>query len=201
MKNDERRESRPAGEPILTAPLRMRFRFTAALLAGAALAAARAAAADQTITVGPGIAFSPTSVTVAPGEQVTWSWAAGSLPHTTTSDATSGPETWDSGVQTTGTYAHTFQTPGSYPFHCAIHSFAGGTAMNGTVIVAAATPTPTVTATPAGVPTATPSGAPTPTPGPGGAATIPAIGGGGRALLVLGLAAAALFVLTATRPR
>jgi plastocyanin len=160
------------------------------------LLAAAGAAADQGVTVGPGIAFSPSTVTVAPGEQVTWTWAAGTLPHSTTSDATSGPEVWDSGVQGEGAiFSHTFNTPGSYPYYCQVHSFPGGTAMNGMVIVAApTTPIPTPTPTP-GPP------APTVTPNPGGPATIPATGAGGSALLVLGLAAAALLLLAATRTR
>ena len=185
----------------------MRSHSRLAPLGALLLGVAAAAAADQTITVGPGIAFSPTTVTVAPGEQVTWSWAPLSLPHTTTSDATSGPEVWDSGILSTGSFSHTFHTPGSYPFHCSLHSFAGGTIMNGTVDVAAATATPTpipptVTPTPAGVPTATPTIArvPTPTPGPA-TATIPAVSGTGKVALALGLAAAALLVLAFGRPR
>ena len=120
----------------------------ARILALAGILCAAAAAADQTITVGPGISFSPSTVSISPGETVTWTWAAASLPHSTTSDATTGPEVWDSGVQTAGSFAHTFNTPGDYAFHCQVHSFAGGTAMNGVVqVVATATPTATATAT------------------------------------------------------
>ena len=170
----------------------MRTASRALRAAAALLLAAPAALADQNVAVGPGIAFVPSSVTVAPGEQVIWTWAAGTLPHSTTSDATTGPEVWDSGVQGEGaTFSHTFNTPGTYPYYCQVHSFPGGTAMNGVVIVAAA-PTPTPTPP---VPVATV------TPNPGGPATIPATGSGGRTLLVLGLAAAALLVLSATRPR
>lgn len=160
------------------------------LLVVAFLLSAGAAAADQTVNVGPGLAFSPTTVNVAPGETVTWVWQAS--PHSSTSDATSGPEVWNSGVLPTGaTFAHTFQTPGDHPYYCLVHSFPGGTAMNGLVRVAAPTATPTATPTVPG---------PTATPGPG-AAAIPALSGAGRLLLGLALACAALLLLVFARPR
>ena len=168
----------------------MRARILA--LAGI-LCAAVAAASDQTITVGPGISFSPSTVSISAGDTVTWAWAAASLPHSTTSDATSGPEVWDSGVLTAGSYAHTFSTPGNYAFHCQVHSFAGGTAMNGVVQVAAAA-TPTATATPTQPP-------PPVTPTPGAGAAIPALSAAGRAALAAGLALAALLWLALSRPR
>jgi len=173
------------------------MRSRALALTGLLGACAAAAAADQTITVGPGISFSPTTVSISPGETVTWTWAASSLPHTTTGDATSGPEVWDSGVQTTGSFSHTFNTPGNYPFHCAVHSFAGGTLMNGVVQVAAAA-TPTATATATATPTPPPPPV-TPTPGVGNA--IPALSAAGRALLVAGLALTALLGIALSRPR
>ena len=85
-----------------------------ALLAAlvSALSLAASLRADQTVQVGPGNAFSPAAVTVAPGEAVIWSFQAF---HTATSDATTGPEVWDSGFLSTGTFSHTFTTPGSYP--------------------------------------------------------------------------------------
>ncbi len=168
-----------------------------------ALAAAALARADQTVTIGPGLSFSPTTVTIVPGEQVIWNWADG--PHSTTSDSTVGPEVWDSGVQFFGaSFSHTFTTPGTYPYYCSVHSFPGGTMMNGVVQVVAATatatPTPTPTPTPANVPTATPTAVapptPTPTPGAGGVA-VPDLGLPGRLVLGAVLAAAALFLLLA----
>jgi len=127
--------------------------------------AAAAVHGDQTVTVGPGLAFSPATVTVAPGETVTWDFQA---QHTSTSDAMTGPEVWNSGVLSSGTFSHTFATPGTYPYFCALHSFPGGTMMNGVVQVkgAGATPTPTGATTP--TPTAVPA---TPTPTPTGTST------------------------------
>jgi plastocyanin len=169
--------------------------------------------ADQTVQVGPGMFFSPSVVTVAPGETVTWNF---NETHTSTSDSQIGPEPWDSGILSSGTFAHTFQTPGTYPYYCALHSFAGGTLMNGVVEVslAGATPTPTATLTPPASPTPTPPtptatltppASPTPTPPPPaasatpvsgpGAAGVPDLGGGMRVLFGLALAAAGIAAL------
>jgi plastocyanin len=148
--------------------MRARFLIVVCLLA------AETAIADQTVTVGPGISYSSTSVNVVPGETVTWVWAPASLPHSTTSDSQVGPEVWDSGILTSGSYPHTFNTPGDYPFYCKVHSLPasmGGTAMNGVVHVAmpgtptfTSTPTRTPTATPTPTPTLTSTVTPTPTP-------------------------------------
>lgn len=150
--------------------------------------------------VGPGNSFSPATVTVAPGEMVTWEFFA---LHTTTSDTQSGPEFWDSGLLSSGTFSHTFNTPGSYPYYCALHSFPGGTLMNGVVQVtgAGATPTASPTSTPTSTPTP-PAGGPTATPvGGPGTAGIPDLGAGGRLLLALALAAAGLAALLHSQRR
>jgi plastocyanin len=155
-------------------------------LLGILLFTARAAA-DQTVSVGPGFVFSPSTVTIAVGETVTWDWQ--DAPHSSTSDAISGPEVWDSGILSTdATFAHAFQTPGDHPYYCVVHSFPGGTMMNGVVRVVAPTATPTV---PPGV---------TPTPGPGEPAPIPALSATARLLLGVGLAAAALLLLVNRKP-
>jgi plastocyanin len=157
--------------------------------------------ADQTVQVGPGTVFSPSMVTVSPGEAVIWNFLAF---HTSTSDAATGPEVWDSGFRDSGTFSHTFTTPGTYPFYCQVHSFPGGTAMNGVVQVVGAgitptsTPIPPATTTPS--PTAIAETTPTPTPPesatpvlPG--APIPALDPRGRMLFALALAAAAVMAL------
>jgi plastocyanin len=181
------------------------------------------AAADQTVNVGPGIAFSPSSVTVAPGETVTWVWAG--VFHSSTSDSQSGAEVWDSGIISTGQFSHTFTTPGTYPYYCSLHSMPGGTAMNGTVqVTGLTTPTPTQTPpptvtptftqtltptlTPTGLiltstPTATAPPSLTPTSPPSTPSVtftpfrgaVPMLGGAGRLALVLGLIAAAWTLL------
>lgn len=112
------------------------MRNVAVRLVSLVFSATMLGAATLTVDVGPGNAFLPPSVTVQPGDTVTWSFVAPF--HTTTSDATSGPEVWNSGIVSVGgTFSHVFSTVGSHPYHCAIHSFAGGTAMNGVVMVAA----------------------------------------------------------------
>ncbi len=153
--------------------------------------------ADQTVQVGPANAFSPPTVTVAPGEAVIWSFQAF---HTSTSDTQTGPEVWDSGFLSTGTFSHTFTTPGSYPYYCQVHSSPGGTMMNGVVIVSGlgvtptATPSPTTTAPPA--PTAPPN---TPIPQP--SSGIPTLDTTGTAFFVLVLAAAGFAALKLTTRR
>jgi plastocyanin len=159
------------------------------------------AAGDQTVTVGPATSFSPANVSVAPGEKVTWVWVG--VFHSSTSEATAGPEVWDSGIISTGSFSHVFTAPGTYPYYCSLHSFPGGTLMNGVVEVIVpptATATPTATSTPTASPTLTPTVAPTlaptvspATPPPG--AAVPALGLAGKLALALGLLALSLSLL------
>ncbi len=142
--------------------------------------------ADQTVQVGPGTVFSPATVTVSPGEAVIWNFNEF---HTSTSDTASGPEVWDSGFLSSGTFSHAFTTPGTYPYYCAVHSFPGGTAMNGVVQVVGGGVTPTPTPIP---PTTTPQETATPV---SSGTPIPALGSSGRMLFALALAAAGLAAL------
>jgi plastocyanin len=101
-----------------------------------------AAAAEPRVTI-VDFAFQPTTITITAGQTVTWQ-NIGSAQHTVTADDGSfysGP--LDPGNQ----FANRFDKPGTYTYHCSIH-----TQMKGTVIVKAAAPT------------ATPKGSPTPTP-------------------------------------
>lgn len=98
--------------------------------------------ATANVTVGPGLSFTPSSVTIAPGDTVQWNFAG---VHTTTSDTATGPEVWDSGVLSSGSFSHTFNTVGDWPYYCSLHSVPGGTAMNGVVHVLAPAPAPTLT--------------------------------------------------------
>lgn len=71
-------------------------------------------------------AYSPDNVSVAVGATVTW-MNSDSIAHTSTSD-TNG---WNSGVVAPGgQFSFTFQTAGTFPYHCAIHP-----GMVGTVVV------------------------------------------------------------------
>jgi plastocyanin len=69
--------------------------------------------------------FSPAGTSIARGAAVTWTWRGGNL-HTVTFD--DGPTT---GAQQAGSYTRTFQTAGTYKYHCQIH----GLPMSGTVTV------------------------------------------------------------------
>jgi plastocyanin len=119
--------------------------------------------ADKTVEVGQNFSnsFNPDPVDVVPGEKVIWHFNS---THTTTSDATTGPEVWDSGILSTGTFEHTFTTPGTYPYYCILHGAPGGVGMSGIVNVLSSTPTPT--RTPTRTPTGTPTRTPTLTPAP-----------------------------------
>jgi hypothetical protein len=87
------------------------------------------------------MSFTPSAVTIHPGDTVHWVWDSGT--HSTTSVAHSA-ETWDSGVQSTpgSTFDHTFTHTGTFSYYCSIHGFdqGNGTAggMSGTVTVTAA---------------------------------------------------------------
>jgi YVTN family beta-propeller protein len=80
-------------------------------------------------TPGVGIrefAFGPATVTIAAGQSLTWT-NMDPVQHTTTSDSPN----WDSGPLAPGaTFSMTFDSPGTYTYHCNIHPF-----MHGSVIV------------------------------------------------------------------
>jgi plastocyanin len=68
--------------------------------------------------------FAPASVTINAGQTVEWKWNDGQVPHNVTFD------TFHSSTKLTGTYFHTFDTPGVYRYRCTIH-----VNMVGTVVV------------------------------------------------------------------
>ncbi|MEW5764626.1 MAG: PKD domain-containing protein [Acidobacteriota bacterium] len=92
--------------------------------------------ATVSVTVG-NFFFSPSVVSLNPGDQVRWTWAGGS--HSTTSGTCPGgicsrDGIWDSGVKTSGTFSRTFTEPGSFPYYCTLH----GDSMTGRVDVSGA---------------------------------------------------------------
>jgi plastocyanin len=100
-----------------------------------AVAAGSVRAADTPVTIA-GFAFDPTTVTINVGDSVTWT-NQDSIAHT----ATAGDGSFDTGnIVAGGTESVTFDTAGTFAYHCTIHA-----TMNGTVVVqgAAATPAPT----------------------------------------------------------
>src|SRR6476469_735548 len=122
-----------------------------------------ASAMTVDVTVGPGgdLVFSPSSVTIHPGDQVRWTW--GSSGHSTTSGSPGQPNgIWDSGIHDQGaTFTRTFNSAGTFPYYCVPHG--GCCQMVGTVAVVAETPTPTPRPTPPATPRPTATATPRPT--------------------------------------
>lgn len=68
--------------------------------------------------------FEPAAIEIEPGDSVTWTWEGGN-DHDVVGDD------FRSEVQRTGTFTHTFDAAGQYPYVCRLH---GG--MRGVVVVA-----------------------------------------------------------------
>jgi plastocyanin len=118
-----------------------------------ALSPSLASATTFTVTVGNGgFIFTPSSVTIQPGDTVQWTWSA--TGHSSTSGTPGSPSGfWDSSILNQGaTFSHTFNTVGSFPYYCSPHGACCG--MIGMVTVSSPTPAPTA------APTPTPSGGP-----------------------------------------
>jgi len=90
---------------------------------------------DITITVANNT-FTPKVGNIAAGGTVTWAWAAGAVGHSIISD---GPPSFTSHANLESapfTYGPlTFNTPGTYKYHCSAHGSANGTGMAGSIIV------------------------------------------------------------------
>lgn len=90
-----------------------------------ATTAPAAATKANSVTIA-NFAFAPKSITVAPGQTVTWT-NKDSTTHTVTEDKGA----WDSKNLAVGaTFQHTFNQAGTFAYHCAIHA-----SMTGTVVV------------------------------------------------------------------
>ncbi len=93
--------------------------------------AATSGIADVTISYP---VFNPSVITITAGSTVRWT-NSDPFTHTTTSDVGS-LDPWDSGeLGQNDVFSKTFNTPGTYPYHCAIHTF-----MHGTVVVVSGKP-------------------------------------------------------------
>jgi glucose/arabinose dehydrogenase/plastocyanin len=88
-------------------------------------------------------AFSPNPVTVNVGDTVTWRNVDGTV-HTSTSGAPGAPDgKWDSSFLANGqTFPHTFDTAGTFPYFCGVHTF-----MQSSVIVQGSSQGPTIAIT------------------------------------------------------
>jgi len=91
-------------------------------------------AATVAVQVAPSgdTSFSPSSVSIQPGDTVQWVWKSKSMPHSVTSSG----GLFDSGVHqsNTFTFSHTFPAAGTFPYFCTVHPIL----MKGTVTVASA---------------------------------------------------------------
>lgn len=80
--------------------------------------------------------FTPSSISINVGDTVIWNWVGGT--HTTTSDSTSGPNSWNSAISSSNkTYRHVITTPGTHRFYCMPHGGPGGTGMSGMITATA----------------------------------------------------------------
>src|SRR6056297_2103572 len=79
--------------------------------------------------------FNPVNISISEGDIVRWEWT-GQVAHTSTSDATSGADSWASGLLNTGaTYDSPVLSEGSHPYYCEPHGAPGGVGMAGTIEV------------------------------------------------------------------
>jgi adhesin/invasin len=84
------------------------------------------------VTVGPGIAFAPTSVTISAGGTVKFTWdASNTLSHGVNWLTAPGTKPANSATQTSGTYTSPALSAGTYTYDCTVH----GASMSGTIIV------------------------------------------------------------------
>jgi plastocyanin len=69
--------------------------------------------------------FTPAAIQVPAGTTVTWAFEDGLVPHDVVADGISSGE-----PRRKGTFAHTFDRPGTYPYRCTVHD-----GMTGRVVV------------------------------------------------------------------
>lgn len=152
--------------------------LTAVLAMSVSAAAANTSAQIVTCSSNQFGCFSPNPIRITTGSSVTWTNNTG-LTHTSTSDTGA----WDTGNIAMGqtSRAISFNTPGTFTYHCSIHP-----SMTGSVIVsAAATATATATATAAPTARSTTTGVRHLAQSGGGSPMLPL--GAGLAVVGLGL--------------
>ena len=77
--------------------------------------------------------FIPEEITIVAGETIEFLWT-GNVPHTSTSDALSGPDSWDSGLLDQGAqFEVLIHEAGSHPYYCAPHGGPNGIGMAGII--------------------------------------------------------------------
>jgi plastocyanin len=112
--------------------------FVAALLLSAASLVAlapAASAADEEVSIHD-LSYDPATLNIHVGDSVTWYNDEDVVAHTVTSDAGSGQQFNSGTLQAGEEFSRPFTTPGSFAYHCNIHS-----AMHGTIVVQQVTTT------------------------------------------------------------
>ena len=109
------------------------FPWVAALAITAAGCASQGSADPPPSVEGPAVAvrdyeFEPASLAVEAGATVTWVWE-GRAPHDVVGEG------FESNDQSSGTFRHAFDEPGTYAYECTIHA-----GMEGSVVVEGAKP-------------------------------------------------------------
>ena len=102
-----------------------------ALLIAAIFCMATGFATTYTVSVG-GMSFTPSTLTVHPGDVINWVWSDGT--HTTTSTSVpTGAATWNSNINSSTTsFSYTPTVIGTYQYQCTFHAAMG---MVGTITV------------------------------------------------------------------
>jgi plastocyanin len=138
--------------------IRLALATLALMIAGMATASAAPVGATGSVTI-MNFAFTPQTITVNAGDSVRWTNMDGGVAHTSTANGGA----WNSGtIVQSASFTFTFNTAGTFAYHCEIHP-----SMTGTVVVqGAATPAPTPIPTPVPTPLPTPVPTPVPTPRP-----------------------------------
>lgn len=78
-------------------------------------------APEASVTISD-MAFSPDDVEVAVGDVVSWTFDDGHVPHNVTFDDGTSSDTKDG-----GSWRRSFDEPGTYEYHCTLHSQMQGT--------------------------------------------------------------------------
>jgi plastocyanin len=81
--------------------------------------------------------FEPVSIAVSVGGVVNWFWPAGSAGHNIVPDDGNAPSTSGAPAGYPKYLSFTFENPGVYRYHCAVHGAPGGVGMSGSVTVLA----------------------------------------------------------------
>jgi plastocyanin len=98
--------------------------------------------------------FDPELIEIDPGDTVVWMWVGGTHSVRSALPGTCNPSgLFDSGARSSGTFSHTFNTSGTYEYHCGVGSHCQN--FESGIVIVRATPTPTATRTPTVPPTPT----------------------------------------------